>query len=311
LLDLHKEAGPLSVTLPETDGELSFFVQTPSASGSKSTVTEQHVRAGTELIELDTSGEEPPRLAERGASLLGNWFGSPYGPAAYASYLARTGAEPQAVFGISQDDVQRMSNYLTALSDVDRSQRRAAALGMGASGLILAGTAVAGRFADPKMDNGVALGLGAVGAAFVGGGLWYGLSDGPGERARATFEAELRSAHGSSALALAHTEDRLREVASAERARRQFTFWLFQGLALGMATLTTIGVVSDHDLQPGTYGLLYGSSALVSGLGFFVLSVETPTERLLRLYHDDPGIRLRAGVSAVPGGVGLGLSGSF
>jgi len=56
---------------------------------------------------------------------------------------------------------------------------------------------------------------------------------------------------------------------------------------------------------------LYGSSALVSGLGFFVLSMETPTERILRLYHDDPGIRLRAGVSALPGGLGLGLSGSF
>jgi hypothetical protein len=50
----------------------------------------------------------------------------------------------------------------------------------------------------------------------------------------------------------------------------------------------------------------------MSGLGFYVLSIETPTERILRLYRDDPGLKLRAGVSALPsGGLSLGLSGTF
>jgi hypothetical protein len=50
----------------------------------------------------------------------------------------------------------------------------------------------------------------------------------------------------------------------------------------------------------------------MSGLGFYVLSIETPTERILRLYRDDPGLKLRASVSALPsGGFGLGLSGTF
>jgi hypothetical protein len=310
LLDLHKERGAFSFTLPDAESELSLFVQTATA-GPRPQVLEHHFAAGSEPLRLDESPGESPRLAARGEQLFGSLFASPYGPSAYASFIQESASHPEPVFGISRDDVTRMNNYLTALSDVDSSQRKAVAVGLGASGLIFAGLGVGGQFAEPKMNKGLSLGLIGAGAAFAGTGLWYALSDGPGEKARKTFEMELRAQRGNHALAFAHTEERLRDVADSERHRRQASFWLVQGLALGLAGVTTIGLVNDDKPQAGTYGYLYGSSALLSGLGFFILSMETPTERILRLYHDDPGIKLRAGVSAVPGGFGFGLSGTF
>lgn len=134
------------------------------------------------------------------------------------------------------------------------------------------------------------------------------LSDARGQ----TFEAELQAQRGNRALAFAHTEEKLRDVARTERSKRQFTFWMLQTMALGGATATSVALARDERRQPGSYALLYGMAALTSGLGFLVLSIETPSERLLRLYRDDPGIKLRAGVSALPsGGMGLGISGTF
>jgi hypothetical protein len=58
--------------------------------------------------------------------------------------------------------------------------------------------------------------------------------------------------------------------------------------------------------------LFYGTAGLLGRLGFYVLSTETPTERVLRLYHDDPGLKLRVGATALPtGGVSFRLSGTF
>jgi hypothetical protein len=98
----------------------------------------------------------------------------------------------------------------------------------------------------------------------------------------------------------------------AQKGKRQLTFWLSQGFAVLVAGAATAGIVlDDHPRSAAAYVPLYGGAALMSGLGFYVLSIETPTERLLRLYRDDPGVKVRAGVSALPSGVGLGLSGSF
>jgi hypothetical protein len=83
-------------------------------------------------------------------------------------------------------------------------------------------------------------------------------------------------------------------------------------LGLSIATAATIGLATEEEASPGGYALMYGAAALSSGLGIYILGVETPTERLLRLYRDDPGMKVRAGVTALPGfGFGLGLSGSF
>lgn len=313
LADLHKEAGELQLTLPEGEQALSLFVQTAGAKqGAPPSLLELPVLAGSEPVDVALLQAQPPLLAARGDKLFGSLFASPYGPQAYAQYLETSRKEPEQVYGVKDEDITRMGNYLTALSDIDNSQRRAIAVSFTALGGLLAAGGVVGQFAEPRLDTGPSIGFGVAGAAFGATGLYFALSDGPAEQARLAFEQELRAQRGNRALAFAHTEQKLRDVARAERSRRLVSFWLMQGLGLGMATVATIGVIKDDGSETGGHAWLYGSAALTSGLGFFVLGMETPTERLLRLYHDDPGLKLRAGVAAMPGGgMGFGIGGTF
>lgn len=313
LLDLHKERGELSVILPNSDQELSIFVQTAArVSGAPPVLVERRFAGGAEPIALDDSAGEPPRLAARGDRLFGSLFASPYGPVAYASYLKSTREQPAPVFGVRDEDITRMSNYLAALADVDRTQRHTGAVAFGTLGAFTLGAGIAGQFTNPKASKGFSIGMAATGALFGAAGLSLALSDGPGEKARQTFEAELRAQGGNRSLAFARTEERLQDVARAEQSRRQLAFWLLQGFGLATASAASIGLVVDREPQAGTYALLYGSAALMSGFGFYILSMESPTQRVLRLYHEDPSFKLRAGVSALPsGGAMFGLSGTF
>ncbi|HEY6080062.1 MAG TPA: hypothetical protein VIW29_14710 [Polyangiaceae bacterium] len=311
LLDLHKEAGPLLVTLPEKDQELAIFVQTDAAAGKPPTLVEHSIARGEEIVNLEALSGQAPQLAARGDQLFGSLFASPFGPVAYGEFIKISREQPQPVFGVRDEDITRMGNYLTALADVDRSQRNAAAISVGALGGVFVLGGIVGQVVEPRAPKGLSIGLAASGAALVGAGLYLGFSDSAGEQALTAFHAELRAQHGNRALAFANTEERLRDVARSERTRRHFSFWTLQALGLGFATAATIGMVVDDQKEPGAYALMYGSAALTSGLGFFILGMETPTERLLRLYRDDPGVKLRAGASILPGGAGFSLSGSF
>ncbi len=313
LLDLHKEGGALTVTLPDVSQELSIFVQAP-ASGPRTppTLVEHRIAEGPEPIQLSDSAGEPPRLAARGDQLFGSLFATPYGPVAYDGYLKQQRQKPAPVYGVKDEDVTRMGNYLTALADVDRTQRKAVGITFTAAGGLLGAGALVGRLAEPRLELGPTIGFAAVGAAFATGGLYMSLTDSEGEKTLEAFHAELRAQRGNRALAFAHTEQKLQDVARAERSRRQFTFWMMQTLGVGVATAATIGLVTDDEASPAGYALMYGAAALYSGLGFYILGTETPTERLLRLYRDDPGVKIRAGVTGLPnGGFGLGVTGSF
>jgi hypothetical protein len=46
-------------------------------------------------------------------------------------------------------------------------------------------------------------------------------------------------------------------------------------------------------------------------MGWLMRSIETPTERMLKLYHEDPSLKLHFGPVATPTGLSLGLSGVF
>jgi hypothetical protein len=313
LVDLHKEPGELTLSLPLAEPELSVFVQTAAASpGKPPTVVEHHFASGSDAIQLDDAPGEAPRLAARGDQLFGSLFAVPYGPVAYAQYLKTRREEPEPVFGVRDDDIQRMGNYLTALADVDRTQRRAGAVVLGMTGGLTASVGVIGRFTQEKMSPGLSIGFVGAGALLAGSGLYLALTDSAGERAQKTFEAELRAQRGNRGLAFARTEERLQEVARAEKSRRQLTFWLLQGSALIEATIATAGMIDGKRDDRGGFALLYGAAAMTSGVGFWALAMETPTERILRLYRDDPGLKLRIGVSALPtGGALFGLSGAF
>jgi hypothetical protein len=312
LVDLHKEPGELTLDVPSTGHDLSVFVQTSTGPGQPPRVVEHHFASGEDAMALLGATAQPPRLAARGDQLFGSLFASPYGPAAYAAFLKSSREQPEPVFGVRDDDIQRMGNYLTALADVDRTQRNGAAVATGFLGLLTAGIGVAGQFTHEKMSRGLSIGFVTAGAAFGGGGLYLGLTDSAGEKALKTFHSELRLGRANPGLAFARTEQRLQDVARAEKNRRQLAFWVLQGSGLATATVAAAGLASEKQPDAASYALLLGSAAVMSGLGFYILSMETPTERILRLYRDDPGLKLRAGVSALPsGGAAFSLSGTF
>jgi hypothetical protein len=315
LLDLHKEPGALSLTLPSGgDQPLSIFVQSSSARpNAPPTLVEHRVELGQEPIRVSELSGSAPVVAARGQQLFGSLFALPYGPDAYASFLKAARARPEPVYGVKDEDITRMGNYLTAMADVDRSQRNANAFAFMGLGALLVGVGGVGQLNEPRMPTEASIGFAAFGGVFAGTGLYLGLSDGAGEAALKAFQAELEAGRGNRALAFARTEQKLDELARAERTGRQVSFWTLQVIGAGLATVATVGLVADDDFsQPTVHAMLYGTAALTSGLGFFLLTMETPTERLLRLYRDDPGIKLRAGISPAPfGGASFGISGTF
>jgi hypothetical protein len=65
------------------------------------------------------------------------------------------------------------------------------------------------------------------------------------------------------------------------------------------------------DRRPAVAALAF-SGALLMGIAAWRLVVtELPTERLLRMYHEDPELKLRVAPVPLSGGMGLSLSGQF
>ena len=57
--------------------------------------------------------------------------------------------------------------------------------------------------------------------------------------------------------------------------------------------------------------MLYSEAAWLIATGIYLLTIQTPTERMLNLYHDDPTVKLHLGPVATTHGMSLGLSGTF
>lgn len=312
LLDLNKEPGKLTVSLPASEGELSVFVKAPAAGSSASVPREYAIAAGTDTVRLAELPPVAPHLAARGHRLFGELFAAPYGPSAYAEFLQTEARAPEPVYGVTDADIARMSNYLHAVADLDRFHKRVGAISSGATGAMLLGLAAVGQLDKEPPPLGFSLGLGVTGAIFAGTGLYLGLSETQGESALRAFQSELADRRNNRALVFAKTESKLNDLAESERIRRQLGFWMMQVMSAGLASLATVTLLEDEKASPAGIGVLYGSAALMSGIGFYTLTLETPTERLLRLYKTDPALQLRIGIAGMPGGgMGLGLSGSF
>jgi hypothetical protein len=68
----------------------------------------------------------------------------------------------------------------------------------------------------------------------------------------------------------------------------------------------------NDKLQPSSAALLYGLSGMLAAGGYaFRFAFETPTERLLKLYRSDPGLKVQVGIAPTTSGGVVGLSGRF
>jgi hypothetical protein len=317
LVDVHKEPGSLSLVLPAAeDEELTAFVELPRATGARAVVLEKTLAPSEAAASLTADQGTAPKLAARGARLFGDLFADPFGPVALAQYEQSKRTEPEPVYGVRSEDVTRMRHYLTAMSEQGRFERNYFGAALAGLGSALAAGTVAGQFDEPRWSPELSLGTGLGAATLLGTGLYLTLTKSAGERALETFERDIGSQGQSRDWAFARTEQRLEALARQERASKRLTFWSLQGLALGVAGLNTWLLLDSGDraeghLQPSMAAMGYSVAALTSASGFLLMSFESPSERLLRLYRYDPGLRLNVSVLPQPNGVSLSLSGRF
>jgi hypothetical protein len=322
LLDLHKEAGPMTLVLPGPgDQGVSIYIERQARTEAERPTVDQHDAArGEAEIRLAELVSLRPTSLVRGDRLFASLFATPYGPVAYRGYLAALAVEPEPVYGLRERDISHMHNYLTEMAGADRRLRLVGGSILVGMGGIACATALASYGDSPRWSG---LGSsqdaainGVFGAFSMGLGAWILASKTPGDRVLQTFQKELDSGLDRPS-AFARTEQALEDMAKSDRRYRRIMFGVLAGVGLLNATLTTIDLIrpttiAPESLKPSAVVSLYGTAALMVGVGFALNGTELSTERLLRLYRSDPGLKVQVGVVPVPGGGGLlGLSGKY
>jgi hypothetical protein len=322
LLDLHKDQEPMTVVLPGPEVQaVSIYVEKqPAKEAGRPLVIERDAPVGDGEIRLASLTAAEPSLAARGDRLFGSIFALPYGRVAYASYVAAHAGQTEAVYGVSDTDILRMQNYIAAMADSDRQNRRflgGALLGLGGA---LTATAIASYADTPRYGKGGtrggAIAVASLGGLMIGGGVARLLIPTSGETALEIFKSEVASAQNKP-VAFAKTEEALEDIARRDRRMRGFGFWYFEALGAGGITVTTLALAKPSwfgppKLQPSDAAWLYSVSGLLAVAGFAVRYFgETPTERLLKLYRSDPGLGVQVGIAPTPSGGMVGVSGRF
>lgn len=317
ILDIHKEPGTLTLVVPESESSnLTIYEEQRTLAAQKPILIERFVEGGDSPIVLAQLTPRVPEVGARGDRLFGAIFESPFGALAYSKFIKESATAPEPVYGLTDADLARMDHYLAALAGQDRMQRTSVGLGemgIGAMGAGLATGLLLDR--DTRQHHpGAIAALGALSLGAIGAGLYSTLSKSPGERALDTFRLELGSQRTAQSQVFVRTEAWLNQVAAQERARRQTAFWLLGGLGLGLATIATIAAVAPDKEATNPYvlpSMLYAESALLIGMGVFIYTQPTPTERMLDLYHEDPGLKVHFGLAPTKSGAALGLWGVF
>jgi hypothetical protein len=158
------------------------------------------------------------------------------------------------------------------------------------------------------------VGLGVTAGFALAIGLYDLLTPSQGEKLLRTFdeEAARRTAGG---ITFARTEQKLTELAERDRSARVRTFWVAEGVGLlGAAVVTGELILDRHStdrLGAGQAAAFYTGCASIMVSGALLFSTESPIERLVRIYHQDPGLQLHLGPTAGPSRLGLGMSGRF
>ena len=314
LLDLHKEAGPMTVVVPGNAGQAFSLVERKAAIPPE--VREYYVPAGEEAVALANLSAEPASSAARGGSaIFGELFALPFGPSAFVTFQTENTRAADPIFGISPAEEARMRHYLTNIAKTDQEIRHNAAMIFGATGLLFSSVAIGKAFSTPRWEGSRTgtLAMGGLGLGFLSSGLYMGLTPSLGQKALDTFDTELRLNPGNPALAIARTESGLDNLARRERTYQRFNIALFGAVGAIAAVGTTVDLAMGHGSwdHPSRTIAGYGIATALGVAAWSFSKMELPTSRLLRMYRDDPDLKLRIGPVPVQGGMGMGVGGQF
>jgi hypothetical protein len=321
MLDANAEARTsLEIALPAGWASGAVIERAASPRDSSPALELYAVPDVKEAIELAALEPMSARGDARGPSeIFGKLFTRPFGPRALAAFVTAQSAAPPPVFGVSREDAERMNLILGQIEAAERGQRI-----LSGSVLLGAGTLLGGLGAaflayphqiddeDPKgakIFGGVYAGLGAL---YVGYGAYTLAFPRRGEQAASEFRLTLRRT-GDYAQAYVVADRRLQELAARER-RQRWTIGIVGGVLIaGSVTGITLNELSSPTASERIGGCALGGSGIVVGGSLLATAFfESPMERLLRMWRQDPGLVEFQPTAAAPrGGFLLGIGGVF
>jgi hypothetical protein len=320
-IDLHVEANTrVQLHLPERIGQ-RVVVQSRALDGAEGAIARRRgaIAAGQATVLAQLSPEEERGEARGVGELFRALFSAPFGPRALAAYLA-AGADAAPAIGIAQEDVARMRLLLRHTAEIDRARRltmAATGYGLSAVGLGLGSWLVA---TGPDVHTqplqwGLGTGLLAGAGISLIVATVHTLRRSKAESILAEFESRFSAAGSDRARVVAQTEQQLFRLYDDEHKDRRLSFvfgWVLAGvgsLGLGLTAIPALSRSTTVDLLRVGFAL-----ATAGGVAAGVqASFETPIERMVKLWSEDPGIQRlpRLGVTATTRGASLALSGSF
>ena len=306
LLDLHKEQAPMTIVVPgESDQPFTVAEsRAPNGPTGRPALSEYDVPRGDVPVALaELPAQASLETARGGAAIFGALFQIPYGPQAFASFMAESDRGDEAVYGVGAADEARMRHYLTFIADSDREVSRTQGLMLGGLGAVFLGTGIATVAGTSRWDDNRAAGLivAGLGLPMLAMGLEVGLSKSVGQRTLEMFQSELAQPGADRAAVVAHIESNLDQLARVERRKARFAAGWLGATALLAATVTTAGAIEGpQGRQAAPLVAGFGTAAVMGAMAWRVLDVEMPTERLLRLYRSDPDLDPQIGIGIVP-----------
>ncbi len=320
LLDAHSEPGtPLHLALPEQ--WVGGAVVERTAKGER-TAKMYTLPDSTEPVRLDALQPIAMRGAARGpAEVFEKLFARPYGPLALANYRSERSTRPAQVFGVSRDDARRMELVLSEIAGAERNQRLMGGVVLLGAGALVGGAGLSAfQFADDwdgvsrKEAHEAGATFSAIGAAYMLGGGYMLLSTSSGEEAAEEFRLTLRDT-GDYTKAFAVADARLQEMIETEQRLRWIRGIVGGGLlAAGLGSIV-VSEFSDNTPEQRVINRIVGGAVGLMGataLGASLL-VDSPAERLMRVWRDDSSLIQVQPTAAVSseGAFVLGLSGTF
>ncbi len=323
ILDANAEPGmQLNLALPAAWARGAIVERTNTSHKPPTELSSYTVPESPALVELALLEPVTARGESRGpAEVFQNLFARPYGPIALASYTAARTSQPPQVYGVSRDDTRRMDLVLTEIERADRNQRiLAGAAELGAGVVVTVAGASEYYFNDrlsgetrsnAHVSGGLFMVLGGLSVLY--GGYELAFSRSAGEKAATDFRTVLRLG-GDTAQAFALADARLQELVVRERRGR----WA-RGILGGILAVSSGSAIAWYELSHSTADDRYdwrvvGGAGVALG-GWILASsllIESPAERLVKIWHDDPSLtQFQPTVSASAHGATFGLTGLF
>jgi hypothetical protein len=303
LLDAHTEhARPLRIALPQSWSRGAVLEREEPATRGATGPAERRFYAVPEepaKVTLAALVDVGPPDARRGpGETFQTLFARPFGPQALARYAHERLSRPAPVYGVSQQDTERMQLVLGEIERSERGRRLSEGIGGIGFGMLLGGAGVGVLSFDSDLSRsekkearvlgGVLLGLSGL---FLLGGTGALFIQTTGEEAASEFRRLVKDG-GDPARAFAAADERLRELAKKRRAERYAGLFFGGLIALGSGTGLVISELTADQGGSRLAPRLGWSAGILAG-GMMIgdaLLLQTPIDSLTKIWRDDPSL---------------------